>query len=147
MSDFVLRDSQKPEEVLQAEAIASKELPDRLPLTYNNLPLTYFTADDFTFIEIKAKALTLEEIFEYLGIDPLTDSIPPKELSLATKCWKRGRVNGIATAADKLFESMSDKNGGASALAYLKQMSETFKIKQDDLPSTGNFSLKVVLDE
>lgn len=150
MTEFVTKENSS-NSIQKAEVNSDgklSELPDRLPRSYNILPLTFLTADDFTFIEIKAKALTLEEILHYLGIDPEEDDIPPKELLLARKAWRRGRVNGIATAADKLFDSMSEKNGGSIAMEYLKQLSDTFHISPDSPQSSSQpFSFKVILDD
>lgn len=145
MSEFVTRDSIREAEAEKQSGTLS-DFAKRLPLNYNSLPLNFLTVDDFNFIEIKAKALSLDEIFDYLGIDQA--DIPSEELIIANKAWKRGRVNGIATAADKLFTSMSDKNGGSIAMEYLRQLSNTFHLSPDQSSSSGNnFSFKVVLDE
>ena len=120
--------------------------PNRMTLTYSNLGLVYLDQDDLCAIEIKAKALTLNECFDFLCVIP--EDVPPNELAIANRVWRRGRSSAIHTAANKLFSSMDMRGGGAVAFDYLKQLSSTFQLEVE--PATASktgFSFNVVMAE
>lgn len=112
---------------------------------YNNLDLNYLDPEDLYAIELKAKALTLEDCYDYLHIDP--EHLPEHEAVYAQKAWRRGRMSSIATAAEKLFSSMNGRNGGTFALEYLKALSSTFQIEPTPGATPGGFSFNVIMPE
>jgi hypothetical protein len=117
---------------------------------YTGLPeLEYLDAQDLEVIEVRSKALSLEECYDYLLID--VDALTPAEVALCKKAWRRGRMSSISTAADKLFNSMDTRNGGAIALEYLRALSSTFHLEPTDpgsgSVSAGGFSFNVVMPE
>ena len=120
----------------------------RLSTDYNKLSMTYLDSDDLCAIEVKSKALTLDECFDFLCVVP--SDVPPAELAIATRVWRRGRASAIHTASDKLFSAMSMRGGGQVAFDYLKQLSSTFQIEvTPDSPTNPNsgFSFNVIMPE
>lgn len=119
-------------------------MKERMPLSYHDLDLDYLTSEDLNIIEIKAKALSLDECFEYLCIKE--DEIPERELSYAKIVFRKGRVKAISEACDRMFSTMNHKNGAQVAFDYLKQLSSTFALAP--VKSTGSgFSFNVILPE
>jgi hypothetical protein len=60
--------------------------------------------------------------------------------------WRRGRVTGITTAADKMFNAMSMRGGGPVALEYLKAMSGSFQVEAVSKPGNGEgFTFNVTM--
>lgn len=120
----------------------------RFDTNYGNLATScdFLTAEDFINAEVRAKALSFDEVLDYLAIE--LDDIPPVELELLRRAHKRGRVSAISTAADNLFQSMSNRNGHQASLAYLQQLSGTFHldVNPSNSPSAG-FNFNVVLKE
>ena len=117
---------------------------------YTGLPeLQYLDSQDLEVIEVRAKALSLEECYDYLLID--ADELSEAEAALCKKAWRRGRMSSISTAADKLFNSMDTRNGGSIALEYLRALSSTFHLEPTDpgsgSVSAGGFSFNVVMPE
>lgn len=95
-------------------------------------------------IVLNAKALSLDECFDYLLISK--QDLEPAEATFAEMLHRRGRAIGVKDAADKLFQHMSTKAGGQSALEYLKQFSGDFSVELG--PSAGSgFQFNVVIPE
>lgn len=101
-------------------------------------------ADCCVQIVLGAKALSLDECFDYLLIDKQT--LTPDELSFANLLHRRGRAIGVKDAADKLFMHMSTRAGGQSALEYLKQFSGDFSVEVQASAGTG-FQFNVTIPE
>lgn len=99
----------------------------RIHENYKSLELDILDDEDLSAIEIKAKALSLDECLDFLCIE--MDELSETEKTWAMKAWKRGRASGIHTAADKMFSAMGMRGGGPVAMEYLKQMSGTFQIE------------------
>ena len=101
-------------------------------------------ADDLQVIEMKAKALTLEECYDFLCVDP--SELGEKEAAIAKKVWRKGRVEGISTAVDRMFSSMATRGGGDVALNYLQKMSSSFSATEAPSAS-GGFSFEITIPE
>lgn len=91
-----------------------------------------------------AKALSLDECFDYLLIDK--SALSPAETKFAELLHKRGRAIGVKDAADKLFAHMATRNGGQSALEYLKQFSGDFAVEVQQSSGSG-FQFNVTIPE
>ena len=114
----------------------------RQKVNYNELDLEHLDAEDLINIEIKAKALSLDECFDFLCIDK--NELPESDLKWATLAHKRGRVIGVATACDNLFAAMKVRGGVDAAILYLKQTAGEFKIDATGAPgSQSGFSFTV----
>ncbi|WP_438980220.1 hypothetical protein [Polynucleobacter sp.] len=99
---------------------------DRLPLNYSKISgLSVLTQEDLTLIHHKSKALTVDELFDYLCLTP--EMLSTHERKVFDMAYRRGRADGIILATENLFAHMKTKAGGASCLAYLQQLSPTFK--------------------
>lgn len=105
------------------------------------------TLDEACCVEIvlNAKALTIEECFDFLLIDQV--SLTEAENKFARLLHARGRAIGIKDAADKLFSHMATRNGGQSALEYLKQCSGDFSVEVSQGGSAGGFQFNVTIPE
>ena len=119
------------------------KMADRI--NYRKLELDYLDSADLETIEAKARCLTLEECFDYLFIDPT--ELTEAEHNYARKAWRRGRMDGIVTATNKLFSCMSTRNGGTIALEYLRSLSDTFHISPDTQSTSSEFSFKVTMPD
>jgi len=121
----------------------------RISTNYRELKLDYLDPEDLNVIEIRAKALSLDECYDYLCIDK--EDLPEDEARYAKKAWRRGRMSALSTAADKLFSSMEGRNGGQIAFDYLRSLSSTFSLEPTSpgagSTSGGGFSFNVVLPE
>lgn len=120
-----------------------------MPLNYSKITgLSVLTQEDLALIHFKARALTPEELFDYLCIIP--DTLSSHERKVFDMAYRRGRADGIATATENLFAHMKTKAGGSSCLAYLQQLSPTFKSvavqPNSSLPSGFQFNV-VMADE
>lgn len=91
-----------------------------------------------------AKALSLDECFDYLLIDKTI--LTSAESKFAELLHKRGRAIGVKDAADKLFAHMATRNGGQSALEYLKQFSGDFAVEVQQSSGSG-FQFNVTIPE
>lgn len=110
------------------------------------LNLEYLDQDDMHTIEVKAKALTLQECFDFMCVD--IDDVPLHDLNMAKRAHSRGRAVAIVSAADKLFSSMSMRGGGAVALDYLRTLSGTFQVEATPNSSAKNgFVFNVIMPE
>lgn len=119
---------------------------ERLPLNYSKITgLSVLTQEDLALIHFKARALTPEELFDYLCIVP--ETLSTHERKVFDMAYRRGRADGIATATENLFNHMKTKAGGSSCLAYLQQLSPTFKavsISPNSSQSSG-FQFNVIM--
>ena len=105
--------------------------------------LKYFDEEDLLHIEIKSKGLTLEECFDFLGVDE--KDVPENELYIAKRIHRKGRAAGISNACDSLFTSMNARNGGSVAMDYLNQLSDTFSVSATPSGSASGFNFQVNL--
>lgn len=113
-----------------------RELEDSLEL---------LDSEDLAAIEIKAKALSLDECLNFLCLE--LDELPEEDKRIATKAWKRGRVSALNTAAEKMFASMGSRGGGAIALEYLRELSTTFQMEATPVAGPGGFAFNVIMPE
>lgn len=121
-------------------------MSNRMKTDYKELELDYLDAQDLLTIQVKAKALSLEECLEFICAE--IEDIPKAEMRYATLAHRRGRSEGIATACDHLFGSMKMRNGGQAAVEYLRQMSGEFQIDAQATPGgTSGFSFNVHMPE
>lgn len=95
-------------------------------------------------IVLAARSLSLDECFDYLLVDKA--ELGEDELRFAELLHRRGRAIGVKDAADKLFLHMSTRNGGQSALEYLKQFSGDFSVEVQQSSSSG-FQFNVTIPE
>lgn len=117
-----------------------------MPASYHDLDLDFLNAEDLNVIEIKSKALSLDECFEYLCIDK--SDLPDRELELCKRVFKKGRVSGISQAADKMFNSMQGRNGSQVAFEYLRHLSSTFQLEPNNpTNASAGFSFNVIMPE
>jgi hypothetical protein len=107
--------------------------------------LDLLDSEDLSAIEIKAKALSLEECLSFLCLD--VEELPAEDLRIATKAWRRGRVSALNTAADKMFAAMGNRNGGVIALEYLRELSSTFQMEATPTTSGQGFNFNVIMPE
>ena len=118
----------------------------RTEIDYKNEELDYLDKDDMIAIELKAKALTLEECLAFLCVD-IAD-VPEAEIKVAKKAWRRGRSVALDSAASKMFAAMSMRGGGVVAMDYLKQLSDTFSVEATPIGKSGDgFTFNVVMPE
>jgi hypothetical protein len=117
----------------------------RLPTNYLELKpqLELIRAEDLNDIEIRARVMDFQETLDSLLID--IDDLTPEDLIIAKRVHKRGRLEGIQKACDKLFHQMSQKGGHVPAMDYLRQMSGTFKAEISPTSGSG-FKFNVILD-
>lgn len=121
-------------------------MTDRMPQNYNELELNFLDAEDLINIEVKAKALSLEECFDFLCIEE--SHVPEAEMNYARKAHRRGRAAGINEACNNMFGAMKLRGGGAVALDYLKRMSKDFQVEAEPSPgSNSGFSFNVIMPE
>ena len=107
----------------------------RLPENYRNIKgLVTLDDQDLDTIKIKAKGLSLDECFDYLCLTE--EDLTPTELRIASAC-------------DSLFIHMKTRNGGATALEYLKQHSSTFSFEATPTgsPNGSGFSFNVNMND
>lgn len=93
------------------------------------------SADDCIQMSLAARSLSLEECYDMLLVDP--EQLTPAERKFAEQIHRRGRAVGVKDASDKLFVHMSTRQGGNSALEYLKQMSGEFAVELSAAPKSG----------
>lgn len=119
----------------------------RMPTDYNQIDdLDYFSAEDLVTIELRAKACSIEDCFDYLCV--VKEDVPEHELKYANAAWRRGRSNGINTAAEKMFGAMSMRGGGPVAMEYLRQLSGTFTLEATPQPGAqSGFAFNVIMPE
>jgi len=102
-------------------------------------------SEDLNAIEIKAKALTIEECLDFLCVDAA--EVPTLDMKYARKAWRRGRASALSSAADKMFSAMGTRNGGPIALEYLRELSSTFQMEVSQASTSGGFSFQVNMTE
>jgi hypothetical protein len=113
---------------------------------YKNVELEYLDSDDMLAIELKAKALDLEECLGFLCVDQA--DVPEADMKVAKKAWRRGRSVALNTAAEKMFSAMSMRGGGVVAMDYLSKLSNTFQVEATPLGKTGDgFTFNVVMPD
>lgn len=119
----------------------------RFPTNYSTIEdLEFLTSEDLHAIENKAACLALPDCLDFLSIS--LDDLTPIEKDYIIRAHKRGRALAIAKAGDKLFNHMASRAGGQSALAYLSQMSGTFKANITPAPGAGSgFSFNVIMND
>lgn len=120
----------------------------RVPMDYSKIKdLSILTQEDLSTIHYKAKALTKEELYDYLCLTP--DMLTQHERNIFTIAYKRGRCEGIAMATENLFAHMKTRAGGATCLAYLQQLSPTFKAVHVSPNSSmpNGFQFNVVMND
>ena len=107
--------------------------------TFDNL-----TEEDCVGITLASRSLSLEECYDYLLIDK--SELSPAEIKFAERIYRRGRAIGVKDAGDKLFQHMGNRNGGQTALEYLKKMSGDFSAEV--VASSGKgFQFNVTIPE
>lgn len=100
------------------------------------------TESDCAEIILASKTLTMEECFGYLLIDQ--SELSEAEIKFCDSLHRRGRAIGVKDASDKLFTHMATRNGGQSALEYLKQMSGDFSVEVTATKASGfQFNLTI----
>ena len=95
---------------------------------------TTLRPSDLVSIESKSSILTSDQCLEQLGINK--EALTPEEMYYVAFAHKKGLANHIATACTKLFSHMDTRNGGTSALEYLKAKQEGFN-KITVVPGAG----------
>lgn len=101
--------------------------------------------EDCITLVLVARSLSLEECFDYLLIDRTT--LTETENRFCELLHRRGRAIGVKDATDKLFLHMATRNGGQSALEYLKQFSGDFSVEVQGGQSGGGFQFNVTIPE
>lgn len=96
-------------------------------------------------IVLASCALSLDECFDYLLIDKA--ELSDEEIGFCNILHRRGRAIGVKNASDKLFMHMSTRNGGQSALEYLKSMSGEFAVEVTSSQTSSGFSFNVSIPE
>jgi len=104
--------------------------------------LTILRPEDLEIVEQRAKALDITQCLEYLCLT-LTD-LSPAEVRYVRLAHQKGVADGIYKAVDKLFLHMNTRNGGASAIEYLRTRSESFQVTATPIGSSG-FDFKVIM--
>jgi hypothetical protein len=107
--------------------------------------LDLLDSEDLAAIEIKAKALSLEECMDFLCLDIV--DLPDEDRRIATMAWKRGRASALNTAAEKMFSAMGNRGGGIIAMDYMRELSSTFNVEATPVTSGSGFSFNVVMAE
>jgi hypothetical protein len=116
----------------------------RLPTSYRDLKeLKGITDEDLDIIELKAKVLSLDETFMFIGIEK--EEISEDDMKICNRVWNRGRMKAIDDAGTRLFSQMQQRGGAAPALDYLRQMSGTFQAEITP-QAAGGFKFNVVID-
>lgn len=100
--------------------------------------------DDCQTLVLAAASLSLEECYDLLLVD--ANTLSAEEQAFALRLHRHGRATGIKDAAAKLFLHMSTRNGGQSALEYLKQFSGDFSVEVQTTQSKG-FSFNINIPE
>lgn len=101
--------------------------------------------EDCITLVLVARSLSLDECFDYLLIDK--QSLAEAEQRFAELLHRRGRAIGVKDATDKLFLHMATRNGGQSALEYLKQFSGDFSVEVSQGAGQGGFQFNVTIPE
>jgi hypothetical protein len=107
--------------------------------------MIYLHPGDLVEFELKAQALSFDEVLTFLGLD--LEEIPASDLFYAKKAHARGKVSAIHKASECLFSNMNTRNGAQSALAYLVQTSGTFSVDATPVGKTGGFSFNVNIND
>lgn len=105
--------------------------------------VTLVAEDCHDFI-LASRALSLTECYDICMLD-ITE-LSEAENQFLTKLHKYGRSTGVKDAAQQLFLHMSTKNGGQSAIEYLKQMSGEFSVEVTSTKHAG-FAFNVNIGE
>lgn len=103
------------------------------------------TKEECVEIVLASCTLSLDECFDYLLIDKA--ELSEAELGFCNLLHRRGRAIGVKNASDKLFMHMATRNGGQSALEYLKSMSGEFAVEVTANQSHRGFSFNVSIPE
>ena len=111
---------------------------------YSKFNLQGIEIEDLYIVESRAGVLSIQDCMDFLCLD--YDTLEESDKLAIKIAWKRGRAQGVSKAAESLFDSMNRKGGGAVALDYLRQLSETFTV-EPERSSSGGFSFNVVLPE
>ena len=116
-----------------------------MDLTYNRysklIGCDKFDQDMLMQTETLAMGLSYTEALAYWGVTE--DELNPAEKRYFRTAYDRGVVQAKHLATQKLFASMSDKNGGQVAMQYLKMFGERFPADSEGA-SGSNFHLRVV---
>jgi hypothetical protein len=118
----------------------------RSNVDYKEVELKFLDKDDLLAIELKSKALSIEECLDFLCVT--SEEVGEADMAWVKKAWKRGRAVAITTAADKMFSAMSMRGGGQTSMEYLRAMSGTFQVEATPLGKTGDgFSFNVIMPD
>lgn len=115
---------------------------------YNDLPqLTYFSESDLLEIEELSCGLSHEEVLEYYALTKQDiEAVDTPDLKYFTIAFNRGRTRFKNKAVTNLFSCMTDKNGAAASIAYLRHFgSEWPQDANDDVSSGKKFSFNVTM--
>lgn len=105
--------------------------------------LTVLRPADLVSIEANASILTEDQCLEFLSIRK--EALSTAELYYLGFAHKKGLARHIASACSKLFSHMDTRNGGASALEYLKAKQDGFNKITVTPGARGGFSFNVVM--
>lgn len=106
--------------------------------------LKLITPDDLFTVQQRARALTIDECYDYLCVE--AEMLTPFEINCIKRAHKRGLAEGITVAIDNLFSHMKTRNGGQSCIAYLQQHARSFTVEPTSSPNNG-FNFKITMNE
>lgn len=96
----------------------------------------------FGEVEDAARGMSPEEVLSLFNLT--LDKLNLVEQEWFQLAFDKGRARGKKEAVDKLFASMTDKGGGANAIAYLTRFADSWsKDATDGLPKEGTFKFEV----
>ena len=134
--DFMEDSEFDPEhsETLAERRAANRKLRNNLDFTWIPHVVVNFDKTRLDTIVFLAKALSKQEILDYFGI---VDTLNRVELVYFNFAFNKGKSQGKREAMEKLFISMSDRNGGMQALKYLQTHAERFPDDDNSGPGTS----------
>lgn len=98
---------------------------------------------DLVSVESNSHILTIDQCIEQLGIRK--EALSQAEMYYVGFAHKKGLAKHISNACTSLFNNMNTRNGGSSALEYLKAKQEGFAKISVTPDAGGGFSFKVVM--
>lgn len=119
------------------------------PDKWDEKKLKFFEPAHEFNIKDMAKGLSQGDILNWFGLeeDDL-EKLSAYDQQFFNVSFKRGRVEGLKTSVDNLFQQQRDKGGAPACLAHLTRFADSWPAKDEDEGPGGKvFNFKVNLGD
>lgn len=115
----------------------------RPPEQWSDNDVEFFSTSDIMDIRDLSRGLSKDEVLAYYGLQ--YDDLGRKDQFFFDIEYNRGQVLAKKTAVDRLFTSMTDRNGHQASLAFLKRFAEKWP-DSEEVASEGGKTIKFMLE-